>query len=306
MAKWTREQIIRNILRREAAGLPLTPARGKGVEPALYAAGARIFGSWPNAVRAAGIAPDKAREHERWLPSRILRLIRVLARRRRPLRPGETQQRFGSVVQAARRYFGSWTKAVVAAGVNPKKLKRVQPWTKERIIEAILTRVLNSQPVYSRPASPRNLADAAAKAFGSWGAALVAAGLDPNRYLCRRPIAGLNAESDQSIRPQALRQPSNEGTGHETRSAATAASPATPASEQLHRRGESWTNEAIRHSILSRLHEHQRLNGTAVYLEDRRLYRAAARRYGNWRKALLAAGLNPEEFRRYGGRRRHR
>jgi hypothetical protein len=74
MVKWTREQIIRQILRREAAGLPLTPGGENGVESTLYQAGSRIFGSWRNAVTSAGIAPDRAQAHDRWPPS-SLRLV---------------------------------------------------------------------------------------------------------------------------------------------------------------------------------------------------------------------------------------
>ncbi|MGB2985970.1 MAG: hypothetical protein WBE26_08810 [Phycisphaerae bacterium] len=54
LAKWTREKIIREILRREAAGLPLSLGGSKrGVESNLYQAGSRVFGSWGNAVKAA-------------------------------------------------------------------------------------------------------------------------------------------------------------------------------------------------------------------------------------------------------------
>jgi len=38
-------------------GLPLTPGRSS-IEQAIYQAGSRIFGSWRNAVIAAGVAPD--------------------------------------------------------------------------------------------------------------------------------------------------------------------------------------------------------------------------------------------------------
>ena len=61
MAKWTRERIIRDILRREAAGLPLNLGGKQAVESALYQAGSRVFGSWRNAVMAAGISPERAK-----------------------------------------------------------------------------------------------------------------------------------------------------------------------------------------------------------------------------------------------------
>ena len=45
------------ILRPESAGLPLTPGGHGGVGSPLYQAASRIFGSWRNAVVAAGTPP---------------------------------------------------------------------------------------------------------------------------------------------------------------------------------------------------------------------------------------------------------
>ena len=56
--KWTREEIIRRILDLDAKGYPLTVGK-PGVSPALYQAGSRIFGSWRNALQAAGLSPDR-------------------------------------------------------------------------------------------------------------------------------------------------------------------------------------------------------------------------------------------------------
>lgn len=44
MVKWTRERIIREILRREAAGLPLNLGGEQPVGQALYQAGSRVPG----------------------------------------------------------------------------------------------------------------------------------------------------------------------------------------------------------------------------------------------------------------------
>ena len=135
--KWTRERIIRQILECEAKGLPLTVGE-PGISHALYQAGTRIFGSWRNAIQAAGIPPERGVHGEKGPPARILTIIRNLARRHRPLSAKQLEHRYGSMLPAARRLFGSWSKAVLAAGVDPTKLRRVVPWTRERVIEAIL------------------------------------------------------------------------------------------------------------------------------------------------------------------------
>jgi len=275
MAKWSRERIIREILRREASGLSLDLGGAEPVHSTLYQAASRVFGSWRNAVMAAGISPENARVRDPWSPARILASIKSLARRKQPLPPAELKRRYHPLVEAARRHFGSWPKAVIAAGVEPEKLKRVMPWTRERITEAILTRVLNCEPLGSRTVKPRSLAEAGARVFGSWPAALAAAGVDPEQ--ASRRHGGVGSASDEG------------SATHQGKTAARA---------QVRRRrnpGTRWSEEEILQAIAARLREKKRMNAAAVDDDDGPLYRVAKRRYGSWRSALLAAGLNPDE-----------
>ena len=152
--KWTREQIIHRIVECEANAWPLKVGE-PGVSQAVYQAGTRLFGSWRNAIQAAGIPPQRANCGEKWPPARILMIIRNLARRIRPLSSTQLERRYGSMLTAARRLFGSWTKAVVAAGVDPTKLQRVVPWTPERVIESILNRALRNESL--SPSGPKTI-----------------------------------------------------------------------------------------------------------------------------------------------------
>jgi len=188
VAKWTREKIVREILRRESEGMALDLGGDDPVGSSLYQAASRVFGSWRNAVVAAGISPDKARAHDSWPPARVLSGIRSLARRKRPLRPTELKRRYRALLNAARRCFGSWPKAVVAAGIDPAKLRPAASWTKERIIEAILKRALLDEPLNSHAVEPKSLVNAGTSAFGSWGLALTAAGINPNQVVLRQHV----------------------------------------------------------------------------------------------------------------------
>lgn len=209
--KWNREKIIRTLLQRESKGLPLTTGGDDGVEPSLYQAGGRIFGSWRNALASAGISPDRVLSTSRWTPDRILSTIRILSRRRRPLTNAQLLKRYGAMMAAARRFYGSWTKAVIAAGVDPMTMRKVPPWTRDRILEAILTRALNNHPLRSQSTEPRSLVDAARRVFGSWDDALIAAGLNPGevRARVRRSIdvgetnsaTGKQSHSKSKLRP---------------------------------------------------------------------------------------------------------
>lgn len=301
MAKWTREKIIREILRREAEGLPLALGGSRdGIESKMYQAGSRIFGSWGNAITAAGIAPEKGKSHDSWPPSKILAKIRSLARRRHPPRPGELKCRYSYLMDAARRHFGSWTKAIVVAGVDPEKLRRVKPWTKERIIEAILTRALHSEPLGSTTVQPRSLAEAAARVFGSWRAAMEEAGIDPEV---------VHRESEMSNRRSPRRRKGShrrvvtdgQAIPCESPSSATEAGPLLGPVRRRRAPGKRWSEQEIVKAIRARRAEGKRMNPGAVGEEDDPLYRAAMRRYGSWQNALLVAELMACECRQSSG-----
>ncbi len=256
--KWTREEIIRQVLQREAAGLPLNIGGQNGVPTAMYQAASRVFGSWRNAVKAAGIPQERA-VAESWSAARILLIIRNLSRRHRPLTIAQLDRRYGGLVTAARRVFGSWTKAIVAAGANPQRFQRVLPWTKERVLETILTHELQNAPLSPRMVQPRALLEAGQRFFGSWAAALTAAGLDPEPYT---PLAIPIQHAAQASDTQ---KPS--------------------------------TRETVLTAITCRLNQKCPLSAKSVDVEDHALFRAAINRFGNWGEALRAAGLDPLKHR---------
>jgi hypothetical protein len=300
MAKWTRERIIRDILQRESAGLPLAHDGGQGVDSALYRAGLRIFGSWPNAILAAGIAPDRALAHGQWPPGKVLSVIRSLSRRRRPLRPGELKERYGYLVRAAQRCFGTWSKAVIAAGVDPLKLRRAAPWTRERIIESILMRALNNEALEIRTVEPKVLVAAGRKEFGTWGAALAAAGLDPQLYVSRKSDPYDIGDGDilDESKQRVLGGPERTKKECVAASLDNTSGTGVLAPAPVHKTGHRWSDQGVLQAIQTRLCEHRMMHSTAVYKDDIALYQAARRRHGNWSNALLAAGLNPDEFRK--------
>lgn len=267
MARWTRERVIREILSREAAGQKLTVSIRGGVEPKLYQAGARFFGSWRNALNAAGISLEQASLRARWPRERILARIVELSKHEPPLIPSHLRDKHGGLVRAAEVQFGTWPKAVAAAGVGRMKLRRGSRWSRDGVIQAILARALNNQPLGSRTVRPRSLAEAGARLFGSWRAALAAAGVPP-RIAAQSGLPAVAASE---------------------RSAAETSTPPL-------RPGQIWTLERVIEAMLARVDDHKAMNAVAVEAEDRSLHRAAVKRFGNWRKALIGAGLNPDAF----------
>lgn len=105
----------------------------------------RVFGSWFNAVQAAGLPVDQLRfenDNVNWTPGLVLDLIRVLNKARLPVRTFTrliTQTRkvkaaiikeynipvsFFHLFREANRFFGSWKNAVAQAGYEGPKPKR--------------------------------------------------------------------------------------------------------------------------------------------------------------------------------------
>jgi hypothetical protein len=250
-------------------GLPFTVG-GLGVDKTFYGAARRIFGSWRNAIRAAGIAPQRVLTWERWTPAKILLMIRHLARRDRPMSAQQMEKRYHNLVTSARRHFGSWAKAVLAAGVKPTKLQRVVPWNQQRVIEAVLTRVLRGDSLVARDIEPRSLVEASHRLYGSWSAALKAAGLDPV-FPASAPKRDIGPSSNNKLAIKSVR---------------------TEAVRQL------WTKDRVVSGLLARLREQKPMDCTSMVRDDASLYHAARRHFRSWSEAMLAAGLNPDGHRR--------
>jgi hypothetical protein len=79
------------------------------------------------------------------------------------------------------------------------KLQRVVPWTGERVIEAILTRALRNESLAARCTQPRSLVQAGQRFFGSWAAAMEAAGLDPKAIASRPTPAPKQTPATTSV-----------------------------------------------------------------------------------------------------------
>ena len=161
----------------------------------LYLAATRYLGrgGWSKALRLAGFDPKqvntKAQQRKqtmRWVKREIQRLRRA----RTPLygywlfRNG-----FEKLYSAGDRLFGSWGKAIEAAGLNYEKIRATKQWSKRKVLAEIrrLERrgVRLSQKEVTHKRHLYGLFQAAIFRFGSWGQAVVAAGFDYRKHCSR-------------------------------------------------------------------------------------------------------------------------
>jgi hypothetical protein len=89
--------------------------------PHLYNQGVWLFGDWDKALRAAGFAPEQMRMWAFWDQAKLISQIQRLRERNLPLYAKYVLDDHKKLFSAARRQFGSWPKALVAAGIEVPK-----------------------------------------------------------------------------------------------------------------------------------------------------------------------------------------
>jgi hypothetical protein len=276
---WTRNSILREILRREAQGMPLNVRAICADNESLYKAARRCFGSWSSAMAAAGLRRCSTRSAWRGNARLIIAAIRRTAQH-----PGELAYSFmmkhrRRLYDAAIHHFGTWKKALLAADIDPDSVRKLPLWHRDSILEAILSRALRNQPLGTTTVRPQSLSTAGISQFGSWPEALRSAGLDPKKYV---GIQVRNAEKAIPPKDSEERPFRSEAHGPDTR--------AGPDSR--------WSLDRITQEIRRRFREGKALNDKGVRVDDMRLYWAAVQRFRCWSNALVFADLNQDFFRK--------
>ena len=185
--RWTREGVLKAI---RALPRPLRGHDVRQVDAGLGYGAARLFGTWNKACQAAGVALPPP-----W-PAWIWPRERVIAELRRRTTPGQPltldalkRGHLWGLISATHREFGTWRKALDAAGV-PYRDRRSDPrrWTREAVLAALRSQA-DSHRVVHWSRIRRNLGGierSATKLFGSLKTALREAGCNPRQRLHTR------------------------------------------------------------------------------------------------------------------------
>ncbi len=185
--KWTRESIVSEIRRLKRDGVDLSHSAVKRTHQYLVVATRREkqLGSWRAALEAAGIDYGAVRKHESWTREKVVDRIRELGRSGEPLNHQDAKRAHASLVSAASssRLFGSWALAIEAAGIQYDTVRKTTRWTKDKIVQTIQTLRRQGRPLNNssmRRLGYRGMMEAARRerCFGSWEAAITAAGLE--------------------------------------------------------------------------------------------------------------------------------
>src|SRR5262245_51412228 len=174
---WDRQKIIKKLRDMRDRNFPLYARYMLKNHTALFSSSQREFGSWNNALRAAGITKQAPKKLHKSRLSTLRSLRDVVETHAKAAIPA------GLKSQAAY-YFGSLRKALAALKTDKKLLSG---WSKQKIITTLLRmeRAKENLSSWKARCEVPALASAARNYFGSWRNALQAAGIDPNLHIKR-------------------------------------------------------------------------------------------------------------------------
>lgn len=285
--QWTTEKVLEEIRRRRDRGLSLAATWSEN--PRLYAAAVRYLGSWRQALLAAGV---ETKPNRSWTRQSVLDAIRSRHARGLPLSRVWAEEK--PLFQAAVRRFGNWGNALQAAGVQFRR--RRKRWSRELVIAEL--RAWHCQSHEDLRAADPALAHAAARLFGTLDTALDAAGVTPkNRRRTTQQV--IETIQDRFVRGLPLNMA---GFGDKNLAAlakrrfgswaeAVAAAGLAHKYTRPRRAPRTWTRDAVLAAIRTWHAEGRPL--TVISRQDQGLYSAAKKLFGDWRSAVVAAGLKP-------------
>ena len=195
--KWNHNSILHWIIERHSKGESVRAKESFASDRTMRHAAVKAFGSWTGALSAAGIRLPHQKGASTWSPKKVLSAIQRASVKPKSLCYSNMRKRRKSLLAAGEKYFGSWRKALIAAGIDPLSARLTRRWDRESVIEAILDRVVKNEPLAVTKVSPRSLGDWGTRLFGSWSDALQAAGLDPNQYVSVRSTTVLKSNRSQ-------------------------------------------------------------------------------------------------------------
>lgn len=185
---WTRDKLVETIRELAGQGVDLSPTSIQRTHSALFssARSRSHFGDWRDAIEAAGLDYDDIKRiKQKWSREEILEQIRAFQKEGHDLLNPmfKIKNRNLYLAACAHRYFGSWRRAIQAAGLDHETMRETRVWTKERIRRTIEEMALAGEPLgwaYVEEHCPGIYRAARRKEnFGSWHNALIQSGVRP-------------------------------------------------------------------------------------------------------------------------------
>src|SRR5438128_8403761 len=181
---WDKNEILQSIkkLHRQRKDLSYN-AMTRRMQP-LVSAAAYHFGSYRAAVERAGIDYSMVIRRPRWTRPLIIGLIKQAKRKDEDLHWSAVTKRRDELGRAAfaslqARLFGSWDRALHAAGLDADDVNRYRKWNRNMLVAELKERAADEAPLNSGALQRDDPGchAAAVRHIGSYDKALVAASL---------------------------------------------------------------------------------------------------------------------------------
>ncbi len=324
------EAVIAALKERREAGLSVREHEVRPDNSPLLMQGKKVFGSWNAALAAAGLKrPPRALHLRKYTPESLLETLKERHRQGLTMNSFTILQERTDVLllKWAGRYYGSWLKALAAAGIPPveraKPVRKVPqpPVPLEKYLDLIRARAAAGLSLRAYHMNkPRDqgghpgLVAVCRKRFGSWDKALAAAGLsEPPHATTRRPyrtreevieVLRHRHEAGLPLTASAMRRGPDSNSAlmqaigrlyPDVRSALEDAGVPVPPSLIPGGLRRYQTKEDIRADLQRRHAAGESLSINALILTPfgQTLYRSASRLSGGWNAALKDAGFGP-------------
>jgi hypothetical protein len=216
---WDEKKILRELRRLQKSGTDLAYTKLAKKKQSLLSAAAYHFGSYRDAIAAAGIEYRHVLRRPRWTKQNVIALIKHARRTNQDLHWSAVTHRRDDLKLAAfaslqARLFGSWDRALTAAGLDADDIAAYRKWNRNLICFELRSRHQDSDELNSGAVQTDDpsLHAAAIRYFGDYDRALKASRIDPNRVRQRRRwsresvIRELRKASRKSSRNGAIRK----------------------------------------------------------------------------------------------------
>jgi hypothetical protein len=190
---WDKAEVLATLKKLHRQGADLSYNALARSMQSLVSASAYHCGSYRKAIEQAGIDYSSIARRPRWTKAGIIRLIKDAKRSGVDLHWSSIVKNRGELGRAAfaalqPRLFGSWDRALHAAGLDADEINRYRKWTKETVLSELKARHREALPLNSGALQKDDpsLHAAAVRHFRGYDDALRAAKLDPEKVRQRR------------------------------------------------------------------------------------------------------------------------
>lgn len=296
-SKWSKEVIEKELLTLYKEDKMLVPTQMAKLYGGLYHACIRYYGSYRKALESANI-PYQQLKNRKWSKEVVLEEIKKRQKNNESLYSSVVLKNHNHLYGAARRYFGSYLKALEASGIDHNKIE--VEYKKEEIIKKIQSLHKEGKPIHYRGVK-RSLTMSAEKYFGSYENAVVAAGFkyekiskevkwDKNiivseiRKLLREEKSLLQKDVDRGLVNASIKY-----FGSYENALMVSGVDYTKIDQ-------SWSQSRIIALLKEREKEGLGLRKKDLLKNDSKLYSAACYHFGQYYKAVEACGFDYEEI----------